>query len=169
MYNFKKALSQYDSIMIMIIMAGLLIAVFFQILYRFTPNLQFSWSLELITYLFSWLTWMGIGIGIEHDSHVGIEILIHKLPKKWVFILQLIHIVGFSVLLLTLCYFGGRSLQGYIAKNNYTPAMHMHYVYYRMPIVFGTLSGLFRLTQKVIQLVRNYSDSENIALVKERI
>jgi len=169
MWNLKKVLNHYDSIMIIIIMIGLLIAVFFQILYRFTPNLEFSWSLELITYLFSWLTWMGIGIGIENNSHVGIELLIHKLSKKKVFILQVIHIIGFSVLLLTLCYFGGKALYGYIEQNNQTPAMHMPYVYYRMPIIFGTISGLFRLFQKVMRLKNQYTADIHSNQIKERI
>ena len=150
-------------------MIGLLIAVFFQILYRFTPNLKFSWSLEIITYLFSWLTWMGIGIGVEFNSHVGIDLLVHKLSKKSVFILQIVHIVGFSILLITLCYFGGRALQGYIAKNNQTPAMHMHYAFYRMPIIFGSLSGLFRLVQKLLRLIKNYTADKKMTLTKESI
>jgi C4-dicarboxylate transporter DctQ subunit len=53
---------------------------FLQVVLRYVFNTGFIWALEATTYLFGWLVLFGISYGIRVGSHIGVDILVQKLP-----------------------------------------------------------------------------------------
>jgi C4-dicarboxylate transporter DctQ subunit len=53
---------------------------FTQVVLRYVFNTGLIWALEATTYLFGWLVLFGISYGIRTGSHIGVDILVQKLP-----------------------------------------------------------------------------------------
>ena len=55
---------------------------FLQILIRFIFKAPFSWPEELVRYLFIWVTFMTIGLAIDHNRFATFDLLVKKIPPK---------------------------------------------------------------------------------------
>jgi len=53
---------------------------FVQVVARYVFNYSFVWALELVTFLFAWLIFLGISYGVRVGSHIGIDALVKTLP-----------------------------------------------------------------------------------------
>lgn len=68
---------------ILIICLGVMgLAIFLQVLTRQLFQTPLTWSEELARYLQVWITFLGIGYGLRHKSHIKVEIFINKISKK---------------------------------------------------------------------------------------
>jgi TRAP-type C4-dicarboxylate transport system permease small subunit len=61
----------------------IIITMFTQVVFRYLLNQSLYWSEEIVRYLFVWLVFLGGAAVIRDGSHIGIDILIMKLPKKF--------------------------------------------------------------------------------------
>ena len=48
----------------------------------YAPKLDVSWAQELCTYMFVWMAKFGAAYGVRHGTHVGVDVLVRKLPKE---------------------------------------------------------------------------------------
>jgi len=56
---------------------------FVQVVARYVFNYSFVWALELVTFLFAWLIFLGISYGVRVGSHIGVDALVRLLsPAK---------------------------------------------------------------------------------------
>ncbi|MDX1376042.1 MAG: TRAP transporter small permease [Burkholderiales bacterium] len=56
---------------------------FTQVVARYVFNYSFVWALELNTFLFAWLIFLGASYGVRVGSHIGVEMLVKALsPAK---------------------------------------------------------------------------------------
>jgi len=56
---------------------------FMQVVARYVFNYSFVWALELVTFLFAWLIFLGISYGVRVGSHIGVDALVRMLsPAK---------------------------------------------------------------------------------------
>lgn len=53
---------------------------FSQVIARYVFNYSFVWALELNTYLFAWLIFLGASYGVRVGSHIGVDALVAHLP-----------------------------------------------------------------------------------------
>lgn len=68
---------------IALLLALMTLVTFSQVVARYVFSSGFTWALELTTYLFAWLVLFGISYGIKVGSHIGIDIVVRKLPGAW--------------------------------------------------------------------------------------
>ncbi|HEX5094233.1 MAG TPA: TRAP transporter small permease [Burkholderiales bacterium] len=52
---------------------------FMQVIARYVFNYSFVWALELNTFLFAWLIFLGASYGVRVGSHIGVEMLVRAL------------------------------------------------------------------------------------------
>ena len=52
---------------------------FTQVVARYVFNFSFVWALELNTFLFAWLIFLGASYGVRVGSHIGVEMLVRAL------------------------------------------------------------------------------------------
>src|SRR3546814_18099107 len=57
------------------------IITFGQVVARYVFNYSFVWALELRTYLFAALIFLGISYGVRVGAHIGVDPLVKVLPK----------------------------------------------------------------------------------------
>ena len=65
-----------------IIMGGMTVLVFASVVLRYVLNSPVTWSEELASLLFAWLTFVGAYVGFRSRSHIAIDTLVVVLPKS---------------------------------------------------------------------------------------
>lgn len=87
-------------------MMGLItIITSYQIIMRFVFNNASTWSEELVRFIFVWACFIAAGFGIREHAHVGIDVLVNKLPPK-------LHRIATIIVYLAIATFGGYLLYG---------------------------------------------------------
>jgi C4-dicarboxylate transporter DctQ subunit len=65
---------------IALLLAGMTLLTFTQVVLRYGFNTGFVWALEANTYMFGWLILFGISYCVRVHAHIGIDILVKALP-----------------------------------------------------------------------------------------
>jgi len=133
----------------------ILLSAVIQVFNRMIPSLKAPWTLELITYLFGGLVWIGIALAIHDDSHVGIKTIYHMFPKKMRKVVKIIHMILFGIMMIFFGYLGLMSLLSYVKRGQTTPALHAPLWLMRSPIVIGALLSLYRLIERIVMIFKD--------------
>lgn len=62
--------------------AAMSVIVFLQVFFRFVIYVPFPWSEESARYLMIWMGMVGAATAMRHGRHIGVTILIERLPPK---------------------------------------------------------------------------------------
>ncbi len=57
--------------------------MFANVVARYVFHTGFSWTLELVQYLFAWVVLIGAAYGFQAGTHLGIDILVERLPPRF--------------------------------------------------------------------------------------
>lgn len=63
-----------------ILLAGMTLLTFVQVVLRYVFNSGLLWALEGSTYMFAWLVLIGVSYGVRAHSHIGIDAAVKLLP-----------------------------------------------------------------------------------------
>jgi len=64
-----------------LVMGGMTVLVFASVVLRYVLNSPVTWSEELASLLFAWLTFVGAYVGFRSRSHIAIDTLVVFLPE----------------------------------------------------------------------------------------
>jgi C4-dicarboxylate transporter, DctQ subunit len=100
---FLKFLDRLEEVLIASLMAVATVVIFAAVLHRFlagVPVIQdlvipidVSWAQELCIFLFVWMAKFGAAYGVRQGIHVGVDVLVRKLPdaqRKWLVLFGLL-------------------------------------------------------------------------------
>ncbi len=73
-------LDRLEEILISIMLGVTTLLVFAQVVARYVFNSGISWGNELVGHLFLWIVMIGASYGFKHGVHLGVDILMKKLP-----------------------------------------------------------------------------------------
>ncbi|NYT59393.1 TRAP transporter small permease [Alcaligenaceae bacterium] len=73
-----------------LILACMTLVTFGQVIARYVFNYSFVWALELSTFLFAGLIFLGISYGVRVNAHIGVDALVKILPKPLAHALNII-------------------------------------------------------------------------------
>ncbi|AEC19346.1 TRAP-type C4-dicarboxylate transporter small permease [Pusillimonas sp. T7-7] len=76
--------------LIALLLASMTLVTFGQVIARYVFNYSFVWALELSTFLFGGLIFLGISYGVRVNAHIGVDALVKILPKSLSHALSLI-------------------------------------------------------------------------------
>jgi len=68
--------------LIALLLAVMTIVTFMQVVARYVFNYSFVWALELVTFLFAWLIFLGMCYGVRMGSHIGVDALVKVLGPR---------------------------------------------------------------------------------------
>ncbi len=139
----------------------LLVVLIMQVLARFIMVLNFPWTLEVITFTFNASVWLGISLGIVEYSHVGIEILLHRLAKKHKKILKYILIFQYILFMFVLAMFAWSAtiaLEGYYRMHSMPMVLPISLWILRLPVLFGAIFCIYRIIQQLILIYNGKYD-----------
>jgi C4-dicarboxylate transporter, DctQ subunit len=58
------------------------LVTFAQVIARYIFNYSFVWALELVTYLFAWLIFLGMAYGVRVGAHIGVDAAVKALGSR---------------------------------------------------------------------------------------
>ncbi len=139
---------------LVILMVGMLVFGFLQVFSRFVLKAPIGWSEELLTYSFTWASFMGASMAIYTNSHFSVDLVTkHFSPRllKGVRILIWLLICIFSLFLLVM---GTRlALANTIQRMNILP-ISMFWAYLAMPVAgaFIFIHGVEKTTEVILNI-----------------
>jgi C4-dicarboxylate transporter, DctQ subunit len=96
-------LERLEEGLIAFLLAAMTLVTFVQVVARYVFNYSFVWALELVTWLFAWMIFLGIPYGVRVGSHIGVDALVKALgPRsaRAVGALAAVLCIAYSVILL---------------------------------------------------------------------
>lgn len=101
--------------LIAFLLAAMTLITFAQVIARYIFNYSFVWALELTTFIFGGLIFLGMSYGVKKGAHIGVDALVKILPPATA------RIVAILATLLCLLYAGIVFVGGWI----YVDKMYM--------------------------------------------
>jgi len=68
------------NLLVLALLAFMAVAILSQIVGRYVFNYSIAWSEEIATFAQVWLVLLGAGVAMRHNGHVGVDVLIRKMP-----------------------------------------------------------------------------------------
>jgi TRAP-type C4-dicarboxylate transport system permease small subunit len=143
-----------EKTILVVLMVGMLIFGFLQVFSRFILKAPIGWSEELLTYSFTWASFIGASAAIYTNSHFSVDLVTKHFPPKMLKVVRLavwILICVFSVFLLVM---GVRlALANQIQRMNILP-ISMFWAYLAMPIAgaFILIHGIEKTGEVILDI-----------------
>ncbi|WP_286885758.1 TRAP transporter small permease [Aneurinibacillus sp. UBA3580] len=152
-----------------VFMAGALVImvvlVFGNVVLRYAFNSGITWSEEMSRYLFVWLTFLGAIGALKEHEHLGVDMLVKRLPvkaKKAVLIISDLLMLGVLVLVLD-----GSWKMTLINMDSKAPATGLPLSFvYGTGIIVSITMGLI-IIMNIYRVMTNKVKEEDLILVKE--
>ena len=75
-------LTQFEEAAVAILLFLMTIAIFLAVIERFVIAMGLTWVEELARYLSVWAAFIGAGLAVKKNAHIGIEAFVSILPSK---------------------------------------------------------------------------------------
>ncbi|MBK0392427.1 TRAP transporter small permease [Ramlibacter algicola] len=72
-------LDRFEEAVVVVLMAGMTLLAFAQVVARYVFNYSFVWALEVIGVMFAWLIFVGMAYGVRIGTHIGVDLLVRNL------------------------------------------------------------------------------------------
>lgn len=145
-----KVLARVETVLRYIMTAisvALVSIVFLQVFLRYVMSSGFSWAEELSRYLFLWLMFLGISLGVQKKTHIAVTMLTDwlKIGKRFFPVVRsLFNLIFFVFLTWT----GVELMESGRGMHSSLLRIEMYWIYAIVP-----LSGLFSLVFLVLDLL----------------
>ncbi|NLY27559.1 MAG: TRAP transporter small permease [Alcaligenaceae bacterium] len=73
-------LARLEEGLIAFLLAAMTLVTFVQVIARYVFNYSFVWALELTTFIFGGLIFLGMSYGVKKGAHIGVDALVRALP-----------------------------------------------------------------------------------------
>lgn len=78
--SFGRVVDRAEEGLIALLLTVMTLISFTQVVARYVFNFSFVWALELVTYLFAFLIFLGMSYGVRVGGHIGVDALVKSLP-----------------------------------------------------------------------------------------
>ncbi|PAF14396.1 C4-dicarboxylate ABC transporter permease [Shouchella clausii] len=155
----KRFFHHLDDYLGVLALSGIIVLISANVFFRFVLNSPITWTEEVSLALFIWLTFIGISSGIKHNSHVGIDYFVRKMPEKirhYVQVARLVVILATTILVFV--YWGAAFAIHGVAK--VTPVLGISYTFINLAVPIGSLLAVFHLLKVFLKRDRAYIHQE---------
>lgn len=125
------------------------VILFVNVAARYLFNTGFIWAEELVRYEIIWMVFVGGSVAVRKGIHIGVEVLLHILPKAVGRILRIVVgviCVGFCLVLLI---YSVELAQQTRSFGQRTSAMQLPFWVFQMAIPVGALLMMLRFSQEL--------------------
>jgi TRAP-type C4-dicarboxylate transport system permease small subunit len=135
-----------------LLMAALVIVIWFEVLQRYALKLGFTWGEELSRYIMIWAALMAIPVGAYRREHIGLEFFSNALPIVQRHYLRLVlDIIGLAFFVFLTIYGIGMAASG---KTQYATIFGMNMV---VPFASVPTCGALTSVQLIVTMLRDFS------------
>ena len=76
------AFDRLEDFILVTMFSGMVAVIFYQVIMRYVFNNSSFWSEELGKFLFVWISWLGISIGMRRAEHIRITLIVDRMPFR---------------------------------------------------------------------------------------
>jgi TRAP-type C4-dicarboxylate transport system permease small subunit len=135
-----------------LLMAALVLVIWFEVLQRYALRLGFTWGEELSRYIMIWAALMAVPVGAYRREHIGLELIRNALPTAQRRYLRLVlDIVGLAFFVFLTVYGIGMAASG---KTQYATIFGMNMV---VPFASVPLCGALTSIQLIVTMLRDFA------------
>ena len=101
-------IDRIEEILISVLLGAATLLVFAQVVARYAFNKGITWAPELVQHFFLWTVMIGASYGFKHGVHLGVDVLMKKLPETQRRIMALVAVLislGFTGYMAYLSFF----------------------------------------------------------------
>lgn len=149
----KKIIENFEEYLGGIFFALMLIILTCQIFFRQVLNMPLLWSEELARLLFVYTAILGVVLGIKHNQHVAIELLIEKAPPKTIKLLCLIKNILIFLVIIAIFLIGIQVTLRKIPLELISLKISSVYLYGALPI--GAILMMVRFLENLYKNMKN--------------
>ena len=80
--GFAHKIDVIEESLIALLLGIMTLITFANVLARYVFNSNILWAVEGTVYLFAWLVLLGVGYGIKHSIHIGVDVVVKMFPRK---------------------------------------------------------------------------------------
>lgn len=125
-----------------------------QVIFRYALNNSLSWSEEIARYLFIWLIYVGISLGVKTKKHIAVEAIAAMAPERARKYFDLCADILFLIFVLLALFYGTQVIQMIAESGQLSPAAHIPMqLIYAAPVI-GFFLTLIRLVQNLTETIR---------------
>ena len=110
------------------------VMIFLQVVYRYVLGESLSFSEELARYMFIWSVAMGSALALRTRSHIGVEILVERLPKSLAMPAKILACAISLIFYGMLIWYGFEMVGETMDQESAALELPMGYVYLAMPL-----------------------------------
>ncbi len=95
-------LEKLEEGLVAFLLAAMTVVTFAQVIARYVFNYSFVWALELVSFLFAWMIFIGMSYGVREGSHIGMDAVVRLMGEKigrYVTILATLLCIAYSVII----------------------------------------------------------------------
>ncbi len=142
---------QVENVLATCLLAAIIVDVLLQVIFRYVLSNPLSWSSEVATYMFAWLTLIGIAIAQRDHAHIEVRLFAHLseaigIATAWVS--WITSFLFFAVLAVA----GYLFASGEMIQTGPASGIYLWVVYACLPT--GAALGLYHTLRDLPQLIR---------------
>jgi TRAP-type C4-dicarboxylate transport system permease small subunit len=135
-----------------ILMAALVVVIWFEVFQRYALRLGFTWGEELSRYIMIWAALMAVPVGAYRREHIGLELIHNALPTAQRRYLRLVlDIIGLAFFLFLAVYGVGMAASG---RTQYATIFGMNMV---VPFASVPICGTLTSIQLIVTMLRDFA------------
>ncbi|MCL2618805.1 MAG: TRAP transporter small permease [Defluviitaleaceae bacterium] len=139
------------------LMLAMVVVVFYQVVMRQIFQNPPAWSEEVSLIMKCWFVYLGIALGIKEDLHIGITMLVSRLPKKLMYAVEIF--VSLLILGLSGLFFHyGTALATFVRANS-LPATGISVSAFYFPVA---ASGILMVLIMLLKLAGQIANRKEI-------
>lgn len=157
-----KILDYIEELLLVVGLSLMVIINFGNVISRYIIHASWAFSEELMVYLFVYNSFIGASVAFKRNSHLGVTLLIDKLPlngKRIMIILSMILIIG---LMGILTYYSLLMVQNQIIYDQRTPALGMPEWIAGMAAPLGAILIIIRVIQRTLITLKTLKKNQTI-------
>jgi TRAP-type C4-dicarboxylate transport system permease small subunit len=122
---------------------------------RYTGFYNMYWAEEVIRYLYIWVAFLGISMGVKSDAHFRLQIFVNMLPEPFRSIVRTLSITVVAGFLAVLCYLSILLVHRQIAIGQTSPMLLIPMFIPYGAITIGTLTMCIRVIIKAVRDIKH--------------
>ncbi len=110
-----------------------------------------AWSIDAAQLLFGWVVFLGADVALKNDSHIGVDMIVNKLPFKARKTVKIINYISIQLFLLVIIYYGVMlSIENYERLFN---TLRLSYSYATISVPVGCSLMFLTMCEKIKRAV----------------
>ncbi len=150
----KFADERFEEVILVAILAIMVALIFLQVCMRYVFQSSLSWSEELARYLFLWIIWLGAAYATKENSHISLDFITSRLPRKGKIIASAMKYVIWVLFAIFLAYISWNLTIIIFERGQVSPALRIPMWYAYASIPCGITLMLFRMIENSIKTYR---------------